>query len=179
LLVVIYNLLGLVFYIWAQEIFGVNGPYNTSWDFYIGWMYVWFGDFVYFFIGAPLLMTGFHGINFTICHAKKDRRKFQFFLVVVGTTVLGTITQDWFWWISAPDPPWGPGVTIYFYFPYWIQVPFTELYIPVIYLIVAISALIILYLSTVKLYSFKEYILWCVCPYLGLVFIGNILFYTF
>ena len=145
----------------------------------MGWMYVWFGDFIYFIIGAPLLMCGFHSINFSICHARKDRRQYQFFLVVIGTAVLGTITQDWFWWISAPDPPWGPGVIIYYYFDYWIQVPFTELYIPVLYFIVALVALAILYIASVKIYSIKEYLKWCVCPYLLLILIGNILFFAF
>ncbi len=179
LLIITYDVLGLLLYFWAQEIFGVNAPYNTSWDFSIGWMYVWWGDIVYFFIGAPLLMAGFHGINFTICHQKKDPHQYQFFLVVVGTAVLGTITQDWFWWISAPNPPWGPGVVIYYYFPEWIQIPFSELYIPVVYLVVAIVALLILFLSSIKLYSIKEYLFWCVIPYLLLVLIGNILFYSF
>ncbi|HUX98740.1 MAG TPA: hypothetical protein VMV49_04245 [Candidatus Deferrimicrobium sp.] len=140
---------------------------------------MWWGDIVCFFIAFPLLMAGFHGINYAICRQTGDRRKHQFFVVLLGTLVLGTITQDWFWWISAPNPPWGPGVTIYFYFTGWIQIPFTELYIPVIYLIVALVSLTILFLSTIKLYSIKQYLFWCMCPYLLLVLIGNILFYAF
>jgi hypothetical protein len=179
ILIISYDILGLLFYLWAQTIFGVNGPYDASFDFDIGWMHMFWGDLAYFFIGAPLLLCGFHGINFAICRKKEDKRQYQFFLVVIGTAVLGTITQDWFWWISAPNPHWGPGVTIYFYFPYWIQVPFTGLYIPVVYLVVAIVSLAILFLATIKTYSIKQYVVWCLCPYLLLVLIGNILFYVF
>jgi hypothetical protein len=179
ILIISYDIAGFILFIWCQMIFGVNAPYNTTWDFTIGWMYVWWGDIVFFFIAGPLFLISYHGINFASCHQKKDRRQYQFFLVVVGTAVLGTITQDWFWWISAPNPPWGPGVVIYYYFPDWIQVPFTKLYAPVVYLVVAIISLLILFFSTIKLYSLKQYIFWCVCPYLLLVLIGNVLFYVF
>ncbi|NVM52108.1 MAG: hypothetical protein HWN66_00300 [Candidatus Helarchaeota archaeon] len=178
-LILTYAILGILFYLWVEWIFGVNAPYDSTWDFSIGWMHVYWGDFVGFFIAIPLLMIGFHGINYAICHRKGDRRRHQFFLVVVGTSVIGTITQDWFWWISAPSNPWGPGTTIYFYFTGWIHIPFTPIYIPVIYLIVAIISLAILYLATIRVYSFKQYLFWCVSPYLLLVFVGNILSFIF
>lgn len=175
ILIPTYANLGFLFYLWVEYIFGVNRPYNPMWDFSIGWMHVYGGDIVCFFIALPLLMIVFHGINFAICHKTNDRHQYQFFLVVVGTSVVGTITQDWFWWISCPSCPWGPGTTIYFYFPGWIHVPFTPIYVPVVYLIVAIIFLAILFLSTIRLYSFKQYFLWGVCPYLLLVLVGNIL----
>jgi len=176
--IITYDVVGFVLFLWVEQIFGVNGPYNTSLDFQIGWMYVWFGDFLFFFIAGPLLMIGFHGINFAICHKRKDNRKFQFFFVVLGISVIGTITQDWWWWISAPDINWGPEITIYYYFSGWIQVPFTELYIPVVYFNVAVISLIILFLSTIKTYKIKDYILWCLVPYLIFVKIGTILLYA-
>jgi len=178
-LILAYDVLGFLFYLWAERIFGVNAPYDTSFDFSIGSLYIWWGDIIIFFIAFPLFMIGFHGINYAICRQIGDRRKYQFFIVVLGTAVLGTITQDWFWWISAPNPPWGPGVTIYFSFTGWITIPFLELYIPVIYLIVAVVSLTVLFLATLRLYSVRQYLLWCVGPYLGLVLIGNILFYVF
>ena len=148
ILIITYDTIGFLLFLWVEQMFGVNAAYNTAWDFSIGGMYVWFGDLLYLFIAGPLLMAGFHGINYAICSEKGDRRRHQFFIVVLGTAVLGTITQDWFWWISAPNPPWGPGVTIYFYFTGWIQIPFTELYIPVVYLVVALISLAILFLAS-------------------------------
>lgn len=177
ILIIAYDILGFLLFLWVEHIFGVNAPYITTWDFEIGWMYVWFGDFLFFFIVSPLFMTGFHGINFAICHSKRDSRQYQFYLVVVGTSVLGTISQDWWWWISAPMTYWGPGITIYFYWTDWIQVPFIELYIPVVYLIVAIISLTILFLATIKQYPLKDYIKWCLAPYLLFILIGNLLFY--
>ncbi len=181
-LIALYGILGFIFYLWVERIFGVNAPYDPTWDFDIGAMHVFWGDIVCFFIMGPLLLAGFHGINWAICHKKENARQYQyrFFLVVLGTAVLGTITQDWFWWVSAPPltPPWGPGITIYFYFTDWIQVPFTQIYIPVVYLIVALVSLAILFVAKGKLFSFKHYLFWCVGPYLLLLLVGNILFYA-
>jgi len=174
-----YAVLGIFFYIWVENIFGVDAPYNPTWDFNIGWMHIWWGDFLGFFIAIPLLMVVFHEINFAICQKTGDRHQYQFFLVVIGTSIVGTITQDWFWWISCPSNPWGPGTTIYFYFTDWIQVPLTPLYIPSVYLIVAVIFLVIIFLSTLKLYSFKQYLIWGMFPYLILVLVGNILSFIY
>ena len=179
ILIFTYNIIGFLFFLWVEQIFGVNAPYNSSLDFDIGSFHVFTGDLIGFIIAFPLLMIAFHGINFAICHQKADRRQYQFFLVVLGTAVVGTITQDWFWFISAPSHAWGPGAVIYFSFTDWIHVPFTPIYIPGVYLIVALVSLGIWFLSTVKLYSIKQYILWRLAPYLCLVLIGNILFFAF
>ncbi len=179
ILILTYNILGVLFYLLVEQIFGVNKPYNPIFDFDIGSFHVYTGDLIGFFIAFPLLMIGFHGINYAICHQKRERRQYQFFLVVLGTSVVGTITQDWFWFISAPSHDWGPGFSIYFTFSEWIHIPFTPIYIPVVYLVVALIALGIWFLSTVYLYSFRKYLIWCVGPYLCLVLIGNILFFAF
>lgn len=175
----LFNIIGVILLLWTERIFGVNAPYDTTWDFYIGDMYVWFGDFIFFIFAAPLFMSSFHEINYSICHQKQPPYQYQFYLVVVGTCLVGTVTQDWFWWISAPNPGWGPGVTIYFYFTDWLTIPFTNFYFPLIYFVIAIIALFILYLASVKIFRFKQYFMWSVIPYLVFVLIGNILFYAF
>ncbi|NVM29938.1 MAG: hypothetical protein HWN65_13940 [Candidatus Helarchaeota archaeon] len=169
ILIPTYAIVGILLYLWVEWDFGVTTPT----------VYPLLGDFVFFFITMPLFLIVFHGINWAICHKTNDRHQYRFFLVVVGTSVVGTITQDWYWWISCPGCTWGPPNVIYFVFPRWIHVPFTPIYVPVIYLIVALVFLGILFLATLQLYSFKQYLVWGACPYLLLVLVGNLLLYLY
>ena len=179
ILIPTYAIAAIPLYLWVERIFGVTTEYDRTWDILIGFEKDLWGDFLFFFITIPLLLIVFHGINFAICHKTNDRHQYRFFLVVVGTSVVGTITQDWYWWISCPGCKWGPPEVIYHVFPSWIHVPFTPIYIPVIYLIIALIFLGIIFLATLKLYSIKQYFIWGACPYLLLVLVGNLLLYLY
>ena len=179
ILIFTYGILSVASYRCVEKIFGVNAPYNHRWDLYIGKLHIWTGDILGFFVAIPLLMMGFHGINFALCRLKGDKRQLQFFIVVIGTCILGMIVQDWFWFITDPYIPFGPGTVVGVYFTTWVKVPFLPFFAPLVYIVVSLLCLFLFYLSTVNLYTFNDYVYACVCPLCILYLSGNIIaFFT-
>lgn len=173
ILIPLYGILAFIFYLFVERIFGVNAPYDHRWDIYVGNIHIWTGDVIGFFIAIPLLMVGFHGINYAVCHCRDNPRQYRFFILVLGTAVLGSIVQDWFWFIADPYIHFGPGTTVGVYFSTWVHVPLTPFYVPLIYIGVSVISLCLFYIAAINLYPFRDYVLFCVFPLSILVVIGN------
>lgn len=164
---------GILFYLWTEMIFGVNAPYNPTWDIQIGVLHIYAGDLIaslgfYISIAACYLVVFFYHTNYDHWFGRRA------ILMMTGVILQASFLQDWFWFVFNNAYYLSLDIPYAVYFNWWIWIPFTPIFIPTFYLIIACVGILIWSFSIFKKYPLLE-TRWILVPFAIVIISGIIL----
>ncbi|MHA1799044.1 MAG: hypothetical protein ACTSVY_11420 [Candidatus Helarchaeota archaeon] len=86
------------FYLWTETIFGVDAPYNHSWDLQFGSLHVYAGDMLasfgfYACTAATFLLIFYFHVNYDDWLGRRA------LFMISGVLLQAAFLQDWFWFV--------------------------------------------------------------------------------